>query len=63
MIAGLIVCVCIEAVAVVVLAVLCGKLYGDVVGMARSMAGMPPVQQGKSRVISPYKRRKGGGDA
>ena len=37
----MIACVIVEGIAIVVLALLCWKLYGDVIGMARTMAGMP----------------------
>lgn len=58
----MIACVIVEGIAIVVLALLCWKLYGDVIGMARTMAGMP-VQipgNGTSRVISPYKKNREG---
>ena len=44
------------------LAVLCWRMYRDVLAMARTMAGMPPVVQdsGNARIISPYKKKKEG---
>lgn len=58
---GMIVCILLEAAAILILGMLCHRLYGDVVGMARSMAGMPDKPDtGKSRVISPYKKKKEG---
>lgn len=58
----MIACVIVEGIAIVALALLCWKLYGDVIGMARTMAGMPgQIQEnGTSRVISPYKKIKEG---
>ena len=58
----MIACVIVEGIAIVALALLCWKLYGDVIGMARNMAGMPVQipENGTSRVISPYKKNKEG---
>lgn len=51
----------VQGAANVVLAVLCWQMYRDVLGMARTMAGMPPVMQdrGNARIISPYKKKEG----
>lgn len=49
-----------EGIVIVVLSLLCKRLYKDGMEMARTMAGMPVVpDNGKSRVISPYKRKDG----
>ena len=55
-------CVIVEGIAIVVLALLCRRLYGDVIKMAQTMAGMPVQipENGTSRVISPYKKKKEG---
>lgn len=57
----MIACVIVEGVAIVVISILCWKLYGDVIVMARTMAGMPVrmPENGTSRVISPYKKKEG----
>lgn len=57
----MIACIIVEGIAIVVLALLCWKLYGDVIRMARTMAGMPvqTTENGTSRVISPYKKKEG----
>lgn len=51
----------VQGAANVVLAVLCWRMYRDVLGMAREVAGMPPVMQdkGNARIISPYKQSCG----
>lgn len=57
----MIVCIIAEGIAIAALALLCRKLYGDVIGMARTMAGMPvQIPDSTSRVISPYKKKKEG---
>lgn len=49
-----------EGIVIVVLSLLCMRLYRDVMEMARTMAGMPVLpDSGKSRVISPYKKKDG----
>lgn len=58
----MIACVIVEGIAIVVLALLCRKMYGDVIGMAQATAGIPVQipENGTSRVISPYKKKKEG---
>lgn len=49
-----------EGIVIVVLSLLCMRLYRDVMEMVRTMAGMPVLpDSGKSRVISPYKKKDG----
>ena len=60
----MIVCVVMEGIVIVVLALLCRRMYGDLVAMARASAGLPAEEgDGNSRVISPYKRKKEGDTA
>lgn len=56
----MIVCVITEGVVIVVLALLCHRMYGDLVAVARASAGLPAEEGGgNSRVISPYKKKEG----
>lgn len=52
-----------EAAALVVLGLAVLRMYRDMVGVMRTVSGMPVVvDAGKSRIISPYKKKDGDGD-
>lgn len=56
----MIVCVIAEGIVIVVLSLLCRRMYGDLVAVARASAGLPAEEgDGNSRVISPYKKKEG----